>query len=262
MKYKFIDTHAHLTSNELYLNMDPIMERAKEAGVSSVVNICTDRMTLERGILAKNRYREIFNAGATTPHDAEKLGERDFPYFERAAQEGHLVAIGETGLDYYYKELNRDLQQQLFIRYLALAKELNLPVIIHCRDAFCDLFSILDREYNQSSVLLHCFTGTLDEAKEAINRGFMISISGILTFKKSEELRSVAKEIPLQNLVIETDSPYLAPQSRRGQQNEPAFALETLEALAEIKGLNPLDFSHILFQNTVKFFKLSQWQTT
>jgi TatD DNase family protein len=250
---KFIDTHAHLTCNELYLDIDPIMKRAKEAGLISVVNICTDKMTLERGILAKKRHSELFNAGCTTPHDATKLGQKEFAYFEKAAKEGHLIAIGETGLDYHRDYGDPKVQQALFIRYLKLATECNLPILIHCREAFDDLFAILDSEYGKSSVLLHCFTGTKEQARSAIERGYMISMSGILTFKRSNDLREVAKEIPIENLVIETDSPYLAPEAHRSKRNEPAFAKETLRVLLELKGA---DLSEQLIENTKKFFKI------
>lgn len=256
MKYKFIDSHVHLSSNELYFDAEGIVKRAKEAGAVALVNICTDQVTLERGLYLEERYPDIFNTGATTPHDAEKLGEVDFPHFEKAAKEGKFVAIGETGLDYYYAELDRKVQQDLFIRYLSLAKACHLPVIIHCRDAFEDLFAILDKEYGMPSVLLHCFTGSKEEAKQAIERGYMISMSGIVTFKRSLSLQEVASYIPLEHLVIETDAPYLAPETKRGQRNESAFIVETLAKVAHLKNLDIALVSDALEQNTRKFFKI------
>lgn len=191
-----IDSHAHLTSNELFNDLELLVERARVAKVAKIVNICTDKVTLERGITAARMFPEIVNVGATTPHDVEKEGELYFPIFEKAAKEGHLVAIGETGLDYFYEHSNRELQQEFLKRYFALALACDLPVVIHCRDAFSDLFVIADEHFQKKNLVLHCFTGTMEEAKEVIKRGWYISFSGIVTFKKSEELRKVAAQMP------------------------------------------------------------------
>lgn len=252
----FIDSHAHLTCDALYFDLDQIIERAREAGVEKIINICTDEKTLERGKLAKKRFPLIENVGATTPHDVEELGEKEFTLFEHAAQAGDLIAIGETGLDYYYQDLPKTMQQDLFIRYIMLAKQYHLPLVIHCREAFSDLFAIADREYGSEKLLLHCFTGTLKEAFQAIDRGWKISLSGIVTFKKSEALREVAKAIPMEHLFIETDSPYLAPQSKRGQRCEPAFAYETLTIIAALKQCSVEELGKVTMENTRLFFSL------
>ncbi|MDN3508400.1 MAG: TatD family hydrolase, partial [Simkaniaceae bacterium] len=221
-----IDSHAHLTCDAIYPDVEVILQRAKDAGISHIFNICTDAPTLERGIELAKKHPWIHNVGATTPHDVTEEGEKNFSLFESAAKNGKLVAVGETGLDYYYEHSPKDLQKTYFEKYLALADETNLPVVIHCRDAFDDLFAIAK---GVPSLLLHCFTGTVDEAMRAVEQGWMVSLSGITTFKRSEQLRDVAREVPLSNLFVETDTPYLAPQSKRGKQNEPAFVLETIE---------------------------------
>ena len=251
---EFIDTHAHLTSKELLPQLDAILERAKHAKVSRIINICTDPTTLQEGLALHQREPWVFNAGATTPHDVEREGDSCFSYFEKAAKSHQLIAIGETGLDYHYEHSNRASQQAFFIRYLQLAKECDLPVIFHCRDAFADLFAITDQEKLSHRAILHCFTGTKQEAKQALDRGWMISFSGIVTFRKSIELKETAALIPLEHLLIETDAPYLAPQSRRGQINESSFVVETAACLAELKGVSLEHLAKTTKENAERVF--------
>lgn len=191
------DSHAHLCDPELVSQADAIIERAKQASVFRIVNICTDEESLKAGLDLAKRSKGIFNAAATPPHTVETEGNSFFPQVEKAAKEGLLIAIGETGLDYFYDRSPRDLQKEFLLRYFALAKECALPVIIHCRDAFPDLFQFADEHYANSPLLLHCFTGTLEEAEEAVKRGWKISISGIVTFKKSDSLRDAVRSIPI-----------------------------------------------------------------
>ena len=220
------------------------------------MNICTDQLSANRGLKLAQDYPCIYNVGATTPHDVERLGELDFVFFEKLAKDKKLVAIGETGLDYYYEHSPRDLQKNYLSRYFSLATACNLPVVIHCRDAFDDLFAIADDEYAGKPLLLHCFTGGKQEAKQALDRGWKISFSGIVTFKKSESLRETALYVPLDAILIETDSPYLAPQSKRGQINEPSFLVETAERVALLKGLSLEAFAKATVQNAKAFFCL------
>lgn len=252
----FADSHAHLTCDPVYENIDELLDRAYVQNVDTIINIAIDKISLERALVYKSSVVSLYHSGATTPHDVEEDGERFFSHFEKAAKEGKLVAIGETGLDYYYEHSNRDIQQEYFIKYLSLAKESNLPVIIHCRDAFKDFFRLVDEYYNQTTVLMHCFTGSKEEAKEAIARGFTISFSGILTFKRSGELRQIAKCVPLEKTLIETDTPYLAPQSKRGKPNEPSFLPEIAETLAVIHNGKTEDIAALTRENTYRFFNI------
>lgn len=249
-----VDTHAHLTSLELAPSADEIIARAQAAGVTRIVNICTDRPSLEKGLELAERYDWIFNAAATTPHDVVKDGEAFFPLVVAQAKKKKLIAIGETGLDYFYEHSPKVMQQDFTRRYLQLASACGLPAIFHCRDAFPDLFSLTNEVYAGKPALLHCFTGTVDEAKQGIERGWMISFSGILTFKKSEALRDVAKYVPLENIVVETDAPYLSPQSLRNKVNEPAFIRETVEVLARLKNMPVEEIARITSENAAKFF--------
>jgi len=236
------DSHAHLTGDGVYEHVDALIARAKAAGVSTIVNICTDVETLERGVELAKRHSGIYNVASTTPHDVAKEGEDVFSIVKAHALAGHLVGIGETGLDYHYTHSPHDIQRDFLRRYLHLALECKLPVVIHCREAFADFFDILDSEYvvdgKHQKGVLHCFTGAVAEAEEVFKRGWYLSLSGIVTFKRSTELREVARIAPLEQLLIETDTPYLAPQSHRGQPNEPAYIVETAKVIAEIKGIS------------------------
>lgn len=252
----FADSHAHLTCDPVYENIDAILDRAHREQIDTIINITIDKTSLERALDFTTSLVTLRHSGATTPHDVETDGERHFPSFEKAAKEKKLIAIGETGLDYYYDHSNRDAQKEYFIKYLTLAKECNLPVIIHCRDAFTDFFRIIDEHYNRESVLMHCFTGTKHEALEAIERGFTISFSGILTFKRSDSLREIAKIVPLEKTLIETDTPYLAPQSKRGKPNEPSFLPETAECLASLHDISLEEIASITRTNTYRFFQI------
>lgn len=250
----FFDSHAHISSDELFTDKEGLMQRAKKASVSYIVNICTDEKTLLQGIELQRSYPEVLLTGATTPHDVEKEGEKFFPLFAQYAREKRFVAIGETGLDYHYEHSPKDLQKRFLEKYLQLAEDLQLPVIFHCRDAFEDLFAIAK---GVPYAILHCFTGKEKEAEEALSRGWMISFSGIVTFKKSAELREVAKQVPLQQMLVETDAPYLAPQSRRGKINEPSFIVETAQLLAKLKEVDVESFAQTTSDNAKKIFQLS-----
>lgn len=253
----FFDSHAHLSASQVFPQIDAILERAQKLGVDRIVNICTDPDTLAKGLFLSNRYPFVVNAGATTPHDVVNEGESAFPIFAEAAFAKKLAAIGETGLDYHYHHSPRDRQIYFLKRYLKLAIETSLPVIFHCRDAFADLFSIVDDHYpSHSPAILHCFTGTIEEAQGVIRRGWHLSLSGIVTFKKSEQLRQIAKWVPLSQLLIETDAPYLAPQTQRGKMNEPSFLLETAACIAEVKQISVEEVALATYENGRRLFRL------
>lgn len=258
---QFIDSHAHITSTTVFDQVEDLLKRARHCGVSDIINICTDALTLERGLALAKRYRNIYNVAATTPHDVASEGELLFPLMEQHARNGDLVAVGETGLDYFYEHSPKELQKNFLRRYFHLALECNLPVVIHCREAFKDFFEILDAEYRvngrHAPGVLHCFTGSIAEAEEVIKRGWYLSLSGIITFKKSLVLREVAKIVPLDQLLIETDTPYLAPQSHRGSVNEPSYLPETATVIAEIQGVPIEALAKATSENTKNLFRLN-----
>lgn len=255
---QLIDSHAHLSGPEFLEDIDSILQRTLDSGVTQVINICTDPASLERGLSLSKRYPWIYQSAATTPHDVAVEGEEVFPLIEKHARNGDLVAIGETGLDYHRHADSRAVQRYFFVKYLHLALQCDLPVVIHCRDAFEDFFEIIDLEYKRPQAgVLHCFTGTTEDAMRLIERGWYISISGIITFKKSDELRETLKKIPLEHLLIETDAPYLAPQTVRGKKNEPAYLLETAKEIAKAKGISVEEVCSVTRENTQRLFRIS-----
>ncbi len=253
----FIDSHAHLTDPLLYPEVATLLQSARNRGIDRIVNICTDTEALRKGIALQKQYPFIRNCGATHPHDVESNGEIEFKAFRQAALDGQLVGIGETGLDYFYLRSPKDIQKAFLRKYLLLARECSLPVIIHCREAFEDFFPIIDDCYpvtEKNRGLLHCFTGTLSEARELLARGWFLSFSGIVTFKKSEDLRRIVKEIPIDRILIETDSPYLAPQKHRGKTNRPEFLPEVAETIAAVKEMPLEEAVGRITGNTERFF--------
>lgn len=252
---KMIDSHAHLTSPDLAPHIEAMLKRAKEAGIEAIINICTDPDELERSLVLEKAFPWIYTVAATTPHDIAQDGERHFEAIASKARQGLLAGIGETGLDYHAHIATKEIQQPFLRRYFHLAMECHLPVVIHCRDAFEDFIRILDEEY-QGPGVLHCFTGTLEDAKNLVKRGWYCSMSGVVTYKKSDALREIAKWIPLDHLLIETDTPYLAPQSHRGKTNEPAYIIETASCIAQIKGISLEDVAHATSANAKKLFSL------
>lgn len=254
----YIDSHAHLTSHDVLPQIDGVIARASAAKVNRIVNICTDETTLREGIALKKRFPFVYNAAAATPHDVEKIGEQFFPLVSKAAESGDLIAIGETGLDFHYEHSNRAVQQDHLLRYFELAKRTQLPIIFHCREAFDDLFRLADQHYPNRPAVLHCFTGNEEEAKGVIDRGWYLSVSGIATFKKSEALRKAVKVAPLDRILTETDTPYLAPQSKRGKPNEPSYMVETVQMLGNLFGKSLEEMAKITSTNAEQFFSFSK----
>lgn len=257
----FIDAHAHLTGQEDPLLPD-LLSRAALAGVKTILNVCCDLDDLTRGLVlaAGTSTPKIYTIAAITPHDAAKEMDQFFSLIEESAQAGSLVAIGETGLDYHYMHAPKERQQELLRVHFQLASKEKLPIVIHCRDAFDDLFVILDEESKLCSsppqVMLHCFTGGIKEARAAVERGWYISFSGCVTFPKSLGLQEVASMVPLDKVLIETDTPYLAPQGYRGRRNEPAFIVETAKMVAKCKNIPQELLAQHATENTETLFKL------
>lgn len=250
----YIDSHAHLGDEQIFPNWQEMEKRASQALISKIVTICTNFATFEQSQILQKNSPNLFLAAATPPHDASFEGDPFFETVAAAAFQKLLIAIGETGLDYYYKSFSKEAQKKFLVEYLALALKTNLPVIFHCREAFSDLFDICDTEYSGKKAVVHCFTGTLEEGKKAVDRGWMISLSGVVTFKKSTALRQVIAELPLESFLIETDSPYLAPESKRGKVNEPAFLPEVALTIASVKNMAVETVAAKIMENSLKFF--------
>jgi TatD DNase family protein len=232
-----IDSHAHLDDARFDADRDAVLQRAWDAGVRKILTIGNgsgpDQMGC--GVPIAESHDWIYTSAGIHPHDASKVEERHYGLIEQLAGHPRVLAIGETGLDYYYDNSPRDIQREVFRRQLALAKKLDLPVIIHTRDADDDTIALLKME-TPSRGVIHCFTSGGRLADFALDIGFYISFSGILTFPKAQSLGEIARRIPADRMLVETDCPYLAPVPHRGKRNEPSFVADTARFIAELRG--------------------------
>jgi TatD DNase family protein len=250
-----VDSHCHLDFPDFADDLDGVIARARAQGVGRIVTIST-RVRRHADLLAiVERFPEVFCSIGTHPHNAQE--ELDITAAELIAHTRHpkVVGIGEAGLDYYYDNSPREAQERGFRTHIAAARETGLPLVIHSRNADDDTARILEEEMGQGAfpAVLHCFTGGPELARRAIKLGFCISFTGILTFKKSDELRAIAADLPADRFFVETDAPYLAPGPHRGKRNEPAFVVETAKVLAETRGVA---YDEIVRQTTDNFFRL------
>ena len=254
----FIDTHAHLTFPEYKIDLPEVIERAKKANVEAIVNIALDDEALKTSLKIAEEYPGyVYNAYGLHPHDASDWTDEIITRTKALAKDKKIVAIGEMGLDYHYKLSPLEKQKEVFRKLLQLAQELDLPAVIHSREASKDMLTILHQE-NQGKLkgVLHCFSGDMELGKQALDMGLLISFTGTITFKKAEQVRAAAKEIPLDRIMIETDCPFLAPQTFRGKRNEPAYVVKVAEQMAEVKGLSLEDVAIQTTQTAKDFFKI------
>jgi TatD DNase family protein len=257
----FIDSHAHIDGQEFDNDRNDVIERAHAAGVSVILNVGTGdphNGALERAVELGNQHESIYTAIGTHPHDARLYDDAAEQKIKNLINNNHVIAWGEIGLDFHYDNSPRDVQIEVFKRQLRAARECNLPVVIHTREAESETIEILQSEYHDAHRrgVFHCFSGSMDLAQRAIEFGFMISFSGIVTFKKAEELREIAKQVPLDRLLIETDCPYLTPIPYRGKRNEPAYVVEVARTLATLHNLELEEMGRITSENFNRFFGL------
>ncbi len=254
-----IDTHAHLEMREFDDDREDVIRRAREAGVEYIVTIGTTIESSRDAVLLAEKYDFIYAAVGIHPHEVKDILHPAYEVIRHFAQHEKVVAYGEIGLDYHYEHSPRNDQKRKFRDMLREARQLDLPVIIHDRDAHDDALRILSEEWSPDlGGVMHCFSGDAAMAKKAIEMGFSISIAGPVTFPKAESLREVVRQIPIEHLLIETDAPYLAPQPMRGKRNEPAFVRNTAEAVAKIKGLAYDDVARITSFNAMQLFGIGK----
>jgi TatD DNase family protein len=257
----FIDSHAHIDGDDFDNDREAVIERAHAAGVSVILNVGTGDPhsgALERAVELGKAHKNVYTAIGTHPHDARLYDDAAEEKIKNLINDEHVIAWGEIGLDFHYDNSPRDVQLEVFKRQLRAARECDLPVVIHTREAETETIEILGSEYEgaQRRGVFHCFSGSMDLAQRAIEIGFMISFSGIVTFKKAEELRAVAKQVPLDRLLIETDCPYLTPIPYRGKRNEPAYVVEVARCLAGLHGVELEEMARITTDNFNRFFEL------
>ena len=254
-----IDTHAHLDFPDYKSDLDSVLIRAKEADVGCIINVGTNLSASKKSVTLAHQFNNVYASIGIHPHDATKVTEQDWKTLESLVRESKVVAIGETGLDYYRNRSPHEDQQRIFRKHLALAKAHNLPVIIHSRDASSDCLKILE-EYKNGTLkgVVHCFSGTRETAKKCIELGLYISFAGPITFSNAQNLREVAKSVPVERLLLETDSPFLSPQPRRGERNEPSYLSYIIPVLTEIYGLSAEDIKRITTFNAYKLFGIGE----
>jgi len=251
-----VDSHCHLDFPEFAPELDAVVERARAAGVLGMVTISTKLSAFAEVRAIADAYPDVWCSVGVHPHEAAaEEGAEDAKRLAALADHPRVVGVGETGLDYYYEHSPREAQQRAFRAHCRAARETGLPLIVHTRDADEDTARILAEESGGGALrgLLHCFTAGRELAEKAIELGFSISLSGIITFKAAERLRETVRTLPLDRLLVETDAPYLAPVPMRGKRNEPAFVVHTGAALASLKGVAPEELVRV---TTANFFRL------
>lgn len=250
-----VDSHCHLEYDGLVGDQVAVIERAREAGVGAMLNISTKRGEWAQVVATAQRQPDVWASVGIHPHHADLHLDLTGDELLAATREPRVIGIGETGLDYYYDHSDRAAQQRLFRLHIAVARKTGLPVIIHTRDAEDDTLAILADELEQGNfpALIHCFTASAEFARKVLDLGLSISLSGIVTFKNAKDLQAIAKSIPQDRLLIETDSPFLAPVPHRGRPCEPAFVRDTAQFLADLRG-EPLD--RLAGYTTRNFFAL------
>ncbi|MDA0692418.1 MAG: YchF/TatD family DNA exonuclease [Nitrospinae bacterium] len=257
-----IDTHAHLDMDQYDADRDEVIERARANGVDYILNIGCDVESSARSLELAEQYDFIYATAGIHPHDVKSIDDTTYAELRRLLAHPRMVAVGEIGLDYFKNYSPQDLQRTHFRNQLELAKELDKPIIIHCRDANEDMISILSEFYKPNnrarSGIFHCFSGDQKLADKALEMGFYISFSGSVTFKKSDELRAVAKTIPADRLFVETDCPFLTPAPNRGKRNEPSFVHHTAQLVAEVRGLRVEDVQRTTELNFFELFGIGK----
>ncbi len=266
----YTDSHAHLDGKRFDADRGEVIARAKEAGVSTLLAIGNGdgpgTVTLDCAVKLAEQYEWIYATAGIHPHEAELAKQSDFDELERLARSPKVVAWGEIGLDYFYDHSPRDVQQRVFVQQMEMARTAKLPIVIHCRpsdnseNAWGDLLRLLRENWAPAGLggILHCFTGTLEHARAALDLGFIISFAGNITFPKAQNIREAASMVPLDRMFIETDCPYLAPAPHRGQRNEPAFVVEVARQIGRLRDLSCEEIGQRTTANFQNFFRLTK----
>lgn len=257
----YIDSHAHIEGSEFDADREAVLQRALAAGVEIIVCVGDGEVAADSHAAAfriAEEYPFIYTTVGVHPHEARLLDDNLYSKLMDLSQHPKVIAWGEIGLDYHYDNSPREVQREAFRRQLRMARERHLPISIHTREAEADTLAIFDEEWKDSGLggVIHCFTGTRAFAETAVELGFSISFSGVITFKKAEDLRDTARSLPMDKMLIETDAPFLAPVPYRGRRNEPAYVVETARAIAELRGAEPEEIGRATTENFKRLFKL------
>lgn len=252
------DTHVHLNADQYKEDLEEVINRALNEGISKMVVVGFDRPTIERAMELVEKYDFLYASVGWHPVDAIDMKDEDLLWIEELASHPKVVAIGEMGLDYHWDKSPKDVQKEVFRRQIQLAKRVKLPIVIHNRDATADIVEILkEEEAKDVGGIMHCFSGSPETAKECVEMNFYISLGGPVTFKNAKKPKEVAEAIPLEKLLIETDCPYLAPHPYRGKRNEPSYVKLVAEQIAEIKGISFEEVAKATTENAKKIFGIN-----
>ena len=262
----YVDSHAHLEMEQFDNDREAMLERARAAGIEKILAIGsgTGPGSLDCAVRLAERYDWIYATIGIHPHEAKLATDADFAELEALGTREKVIAWGEIGLDYYYDHSPRDIQKSVFLKQMDLAEARGLPIVIHCRpsensdNAWNDTLDLLQERWARTKLggILHCFTGALEHMRAALEIGFMISFSGNVTFAKAQNIRDAAKDVPLDRMLIETDSPFLAPAPNRGKRNEPAFVVNVAKKIAEVRGVPLESIAKATTDNFYRFFSL------
>jgi TatD DNase family protein len=262
----FIDSHCHLDGPRFDSDREQVIARARETGITHILAVGTGDGpgTLDCAVKIAEQHESIYATVGIHPHEAQLAKESDFAELEKLARNPKVIAWGEIGVDYYYDHSPRDIQKSAFIHQMELARAAKLPIVIHCRpsdnsdNAWEDCLALIGQHWKSSGLggVLHCFTSTWPHAKRALDMEFMISFAGNVTFPKAQQIRDSATHVPLDRMLIETDSPFLAPVPYRGKRNEPAFVKDIARQIGELRGLSTEEVGNLTSQNFRRFFSL------
>lgn len=251
------DSHCHLDDSRYDADRDAVLARAKEAGVAYIVNPGADLQTSQNAVAMAAKYPHIYATVGVHPHDAKDMDDAALQLIAHLAKKPKVVAIGEIGLDFHYDFSPRDVQRHWFIEQIRLAKQLGLPIVVHDREANQEIYDTLKAEKAfENGVLMHCYSGSAELAKQYLKQGAMLSIAGPITFANARKTVEVVQTVPLEHLFIETDGPYLTPIPHRGQRNEPAYVRFVAEKVAQIKGITVEEVAEQTCRNALAFFKI------
>lgn len=252
---KLIDSHAHLT-DEKFDNVEEILKNAKESGIEKIVCSAYNLSSSDEATKLAEKYENVFSNVGLHPENVEEFSEEYFEKLKKLYKSPKVVAVGEIGLDYHFTTENKDLQKQIFERQLLLANKLNLPAVIHSRDAMGDTIEILKKVRLKHESLLHCFSGSYESAKILIELGFSFSFGGVVTFNNAKNVVEVVKNLPIEKILLETDCPYMTPVPFRGQRNEPKNIVYIADTISRIKGMTIEEVAEITTKNAERLFKI------
>lgn len=256
---ELIDSHCHLTFDALRDQVGEVIDRAVAAGVKRFVTIATDLADADRALALSSVHESVHVVAGIHPHEAGKVQAGWDGALLEVVRRGDVFAVGEMGLDYHYDFADRAQQARVFRRQMEIAREVTKPVVIHCREAHADVMTMIADFPELVKVVFHCFTGTMAEATAIVQQGYWISLTGVVTFRRSEELRAVARMLPAERLMVETDSPYLSPVPVRNvRPNEPAHLVHTAACVARERSMTPSELAELTTANAVRFFSLPQ----